>query len=139
MTIALRAGKQKVHSFDPNYDPFKGVQPSPAPRPVMPIDPARLEAIENPRTRVRLKGLTALLKLGLTLPEACSRRGNDISFKFQVVYGYKRRYIPLDAEALDALLHLARLYREEHYGPGILGWKADTARRWLKQVVEEAE
>lgn len=85
--------------------------------------------------RVRLELLLALLAHGMSVPEACACLRRDLDMQHRFVLGYRGRCVTLGAQAVGALGKLDRLQPERKCGfSKLLGWNADTARRWLNQV-----
>ena len=87
-----------------------------------------------PLPRARLELLSALLELGLSVPEACTRTWNDLDRERRFVVGYKQRYVTLGARAVGAVERLERLKPGRRPFERRLGWNADTAGGWLKRV-----
>ena len=140
LTKALRWASVQPVKIDDTYQPFKSVKPTPPRRPPPGAAEGAVEAVDSPLLRAKLRVLFALLTLGLTVPEACTRTWRDLVPEARRLYGYRQRFITLNVEASAALKGLAKFYSKE--GPvsfrfrRILGWEPDTARRWLKRVGE---
>ncbi len=116
------------------YDPFKAVSVTPARR-VYALDPAVLEK-EKPRVALRLELLVALLNLGMSVPEICCCKRDDLDLKYRRLFGYKKRSVKLGAKAVAAYVALTDATPASHLKSWswLLGWNADTARRHLKRV-----
>lgn len=116
------------------YDAFKGVTIGP-PKRVYELDPKRL-AQQKPTVAAKLDLLIALLNLGMSVPEVCSRRRSDLALERRWLYGYKQRIVKLGARAVAAATTLINVTPPVrcHGWTRLLGWNADTARRHLRQV-----
>lgn len=136
LTKALRAMRTLPVKFDPDYHPFAQARPTPVKKPIPEVPKERLAAIASPRTRARLALLLALLTLGMTVPEVCACKWCDVNLKSRFVFGYKKRFVKLGVPAVRAFEQL--LMVQPHVDPKglrwMLGWNADTARRWLNEV-----
>ena len=136
LTKALRAMRTLPVKFDPDYDPFAQARPTPVKKPIPQVPKERLAAIASPRSRARLEVLLALLALEMTIPEVCSRKWHDVNLKRRLLYGYKKRFVTLGAPAVRAFEQLLKV--QPHVKPEgvrwMLGWNADTARRWLNKL-----
>lgn len=136
LTKALNAMRTLPVKFDPHYDPFAQARPTPVKKPLAQVSKEALAAIASPRARARLELLLALLDLGMTIPEICSRKWHDVNLKCRILYGYRQRFVKFGVPAVQAFEQL--LKAQPHVDPkGIgwmLNWNADTARRWLNKV-----
>ena len=139
LTKALQGTQTLPIKLDASYDPFAGVQLSQLRKPPLEVSEGVLETIASPLTRVRLELLLALLALGLTVPEVCTRRWFEVDLKARFVLGYKQRKVHFGVPAALAFERFLRLHKKEppNYAR-VLGWNPDTARRWLKQIKTEA-
>ena len=135
LTKALRGMRTLPIKFDAGYDPFAGVQLSPAKKPLPQVSKAVLKTVTSPLTRARLELLLALLALGLSVPEICTRRWFEVDLKARFLFGYKQRKVHFGVPAVGAFENFLRLHKKEppNYAR-VLGWNPDTARRWLKRV-----
>jgi integrase len=136
LTKALRAMRTLPVKFDPSYDPFAQARPTPVKKPLPKVPKEKLTSIASPHTRARLELLLALLALGMTVPEVCGRKWHDVTLKGRLLYGYRKRFITLGVPAVRAIEQLLKV--QPHVKPEgckwMLGWNADTARRWLNKV-----
>ena len=134
LTKALRGARTLPPAFDESYDPFGSVMPAPTRRPVPSVNPRCLKELP-PLPRVRLEVLLALLAHGLSVPEVCACLQRDLDARRRFLLGYRGRCVTLGARAVGALEELDRLQLKRTGGfVRLLGWNADTARRWLNQV-----
>lgn len=137
LTRALRAARTSPPTFDETYDPFRSVTPKPTRKPVPRVDQDHLKSLP-PLPRARLELLLALLDLGLSIPEVCTRDRRDVDRGRRFVVGYRGRCVTLGARAVGALAELDRLQPKRTGGfDGLLGCNADTARRWLNQARDD--
>jgi hypothetical protein len=136
LTKALHWGCGGQEQPDTTYNPFRDILPAQTEHKPPQIDREKLEAIDDIRTRAKLEALLALLNLGLSVPEACTRYWSDVSIRRRELTRYHRQRIEIHAEAVEALETLwAVLPRScQSANRRIFGWTADTARRWLKGV-----
>ena len=136
LTKALRGARTLPPAFDTTHDPFRSVKPAPRKKPVPTIDQNRLENLP-PLPRAQLELLLALLALGLSIPEVCTRDRRDVDWERRFVLGYRGRCVTLGARAVGALARLDRQQPKQKGGfDRLLGWNADTARHWLNRVRE---
>ena len=135
LTKALRGMRTLPIKFDAGYDPFAGVQLSPAKKPLPQVSKAVLKTVASPLTRTRLELLLALLALGLSILEVCTRRWFEVNLKARFLLGYKQRKIHFGVPAAPAFKKFLRLHKKEppNY-VRVIGWTPDTARRWLRRV-----
>ena len=135
LTRALRGTQTLPIKLDAEYDPFAGVQLSKLTKPVSTASKEVLEQIVSPLIRVRLELLLALLALGLSIPEVCTRRWFEVDLKARFVLGYKQRKVQFGVPAALAFERFLRIHKKEppNYAR-VLGWTPDTARRWLRRV-----
>lgn len=135
LTQALRGARTLPAVFNPDYDPFRSVCPAPTLKPTPYVSPKLLAALE-PRPRARLELLLALLALGMSVPEVCACRWDDVNLAGRFLLGYGKRYVTLSARAVMAFEGLESVQpRRKGYVQRVLAWNADTARRWVKRVV----
>ena len=115
-------------------DPFKDVALLP-PKRIYQLNPALLSQ-QKPLTALRLELLVALLNLGMSIPEICACRRFDFEFKYRRLFGYKKRSVKLGATAMAACTKRidATPSLNERTWLRLLGWNADTARRYLNEV-----
>ena len=73
----------------------------------------------------------ALLKLGLSVPEVCSRSWRDVNLQDRLIVRYKGRCLKYGVEVVAALEGLPP---QRYGGQRLLGWQPDTARAWLRRV-----
>lgn len=139
LTKALRESARLPFNKDPLYHPFRDVRPTPKPLGKRPeVDTTKLEAIygEHLRQRIKLEVLLALLDLGLSVPEACSRRWRDVDLEKCKLVRCSGAKVTLGADAVVALeaqwLKQPEYRRDGYYK--VLAWSPDSARRWLKRV-----
>lgn len=135
LTYALRACKKWPVAFDTSYAPFHNVHLQPIPR--TPADAKQeitLNKVSSPLTRARLELLLALMALGMSLPEVCSRYRQDINVEDRLIVGYRGRVLKYGVVVVTALDTLGALRPRQYGGQRLLGWEPDTARRWLKQL-----
>ncbi len=134
LTKVLRGARTLPPTLDETYDPFGSVKPAPTKKPVPTIDQNRLENLP-PLPCARLELLLALLAHGMSVPEACACLRRDLDVRQRFLLGYHRRCVTLGARAVGALERLDRLQPERKGGfDRLLGWNADTARKWLNQI-----
>ncbi len=136
MTRAVRWAWVIPVGEDPHYRPFEDVQPKPKQRAVPAVDQVKLEALPQDLRRIKLEVLVALLDLGLSVPEACSRKWGSIDPERRTLRRVTGEQVALGVPALEALEALWRAqakYRRDRYFTA-LGWSPDSARRWLKKV-----
>lgn len=138
LTGALRACREHPVVFDPAYTPFKGVFITPPKPTSVSASDVDMGHVISPLARARLELLLALMALGVSLPEVCSRLWMDINLPRRLMVGYKGRTVVLGAEAVAALETLLELRPKLHGGQRVLGWQPATARRWLKEVRRDA-
>jgi len=137
ISCALRACRERPVTFEHGYAPFAGIYLPPLKRSSVGLAAIReleLDVIDSPLARVRLELLLALMALGMSLPEVCSRRWREVNFKDRLLVGYRGRCLRFGVDVvapLDALLALRPLHYD---GQRVLGWQPETAKRWLKQV-----
>lgn len=129
-------GKRGQEQPDTTYDLFKNILPSLTEHKPPQIDRTKLEAIDDIRTRAKLEALLALLDLGLSIPEACTRSWGDVNFERRELTRYHRQRVEISAEAIGALEALLAVMPKTGWPKyrRIFGWSAVTARRWLKLV-----
>lgn len=136
MTRALRWAWLIPVGEDPHYRPFEMVYPKPKQRAVPEVDQVKLEALPEGLRRSKLKVLVALLELGLSVPEACSRKWGAIDPERRTLRRVTGEQVALGVpalEALEALWWAQAKYRRDRYFTA-LGWSPDSARRWLKKI-----
>jgi len=110
MILTRELGSQRsTIKYDPSYDPFKSVRPTPVKKPVPEVSKEALAAIASPRTRARLELLLALLALGMSVPEICSRRWWDVNLKDRRLFGYRKRFVMLGVPAVRAFEQLLKV------------------------------
>lgn len=137
LTQALRGAKSSPPAFDETYNPFRSVTPKLTKKLVPRVDPRRLKSMP-PLPRARLELLLALLGHGMSVPEVCACLRRDLDVRHRFVLGYRGRCVTLGARAVGALERLDRLRPKRTGGfDRLLGWNADTARRWLNQVRDD--
>lgn len=136
LTKALRWGCREEDQATTTYDPFRDILPALTEHQPPQIDRAKLEAIGDIRTRAKLEALIALLDLGLSVPEACTRHWSDVSIERRVLTRYHLKRIEIHAEAIGALKELWKVSTKARQSSAcrVLGWSPDTARRWLKTI-----
>jgi len=136
LTKALHWGSGGQEQPDTTYDPFRAILPSLTEHKPPQIDRIKLEAIDDIRTRAKLEALLALLDLGLSIPEACTRYWSDVGIRRRELTRYHRQRIEIHVEAIRALEALWKVSTKARQSIGcrVLGWSPDTARRWLKVV-----
>ena len=137
LTKALRGMRALPVKFEAAYDPFAGVQLSQVKKPVPQVTKKALEVLPSPLIRGRLELLLALLALGLSIPEVCTRRWFDVDLKSRALLGYRQRRVHFGVPAALAFEQFLRLHKKEppNYAR-VLGWNPDTARQWLKRAGE---
>ena len=135
LTKALRGTQTLPIKFGTAYDPFAGVQLPQAKKPPLEVSEDVLETIASPLMRARLELLLALLALGLSIPEVCTRRWFEVDLKARFVLGYKERKVHFGVPAALAFEQFLRLHKKEppNYAR-VISWTPDTARQWLKRV-----
>ena len=135
LTKALRGTRTLPIKFDARYDPFAGIQLSKLTKPVPTASKEVLEQMVSPLLRARLELLLALLALGLSIPEVCTRRWFEVDLRARFVLGYKERKVQFGVPAALAFERFLRLHKKEppNYAR-VLGWTPNTVRRWLKRV-----
>jgi hypothetical protein len=72
----------------------------------------------------------------MTVPEVCSRKWHNVNLKGRLLYGYSKRCVTFGVpviRAFEQLLEVQRNVKPEG-ARWVLGWNADTARRWLNKV-----
>lgn len=71
----------------------------------------------------------------MSVPEACACIWYDVDAERRFLLGYYKRFVTLGAEAVYALEQLSTLTpkAKRQRMARIIGWNADTARRWLKK------
>jgi len=113
--------------------PFQGLQYPRKPKKKLEIEPEKLQEVANPITRAKLGVLLALLDLGLSIPEACTRTWNDIDKTSLTLKGYHQTF-RMGVPVLEAIEHLTEeTPQAKHYSfQRIMKWKPEAARRWLK-------
>ena len=136
LTSALRACKTWPVAFDQSYAPFSNVYPNTLKRssnhlPSKSDLEVRFSSVTSPLARARLGLLLALMALGMSLPEVCSRRWGDINQADRLIVGYRGRVLKYGVEVVAALETLSALRPQVYAGQRLLGWEANTARRWL--------
>lgn len=136
LTKALRGMRSLPVRFDAKYDPFASVHLAPVEKPLPTISKERLETIPSPLARARLELLLALVALGMSIPEVCACRWFEVDLAHRTVRGYKQRQVRLGAPAVETLSQLLKVQSNPDLKSPkrLLGWNADTVRRWLKQV-----
>ena len=137
MSCALRACRERPVTFEQGYAPFAGIFLPPLKRSsagLEAIPDLQLDVIDSPLARVRLELLLALMALGMSLPEVCSRRWHEVNFKDRLLVGYRGRCLRFGVEVVAPLEALLALRPQRYDGQRVLGWQPETARRWLKQA-----
>ena len=136
LTKALRGARTIPLKEDPTYTPFDGIYPRLEKREHPQIDADFLAALPSPLSRAKLELLAALLDLGMSVPEVCACIWRDVNLESRFLIGYKKRSIQFGVVAVMAFERLLSLSSTKLEGSfqRVLGWNADTARRWLKRV-----
>ena len=135
LTYALRACKVWPVAFDAHYAPFRSVHLQPVKQPSADTKKTlTFEQVDSPLAKARLELLLALMALGLSLPEVCSRYWQDVNTKDRLIVGYRGRVLGYGVAVVTALDTFTALRPRQYGGQRLLGWSADTARRWLKQL-----
>jgi site-specific recombinase XerD len=98
------ATKQRPSNFKHTYDPFRGTVLPKATKQRPEVSPAAIARYGKHRTQARLELLVALLELGMTVPEICSRTWVDVDLEQRRLYGYRQRIISLNRRAYAAVL-----------------------------------
>jgi hypothetical protein len=132
-SAALRAYRSSPGAFDPAYAPFKDVYPTRDQKEPFTTD-IDLTPIASPITKARLELLLALLHLGMSVPEACSRTGMDLNASRRLLVGYRHRTVVLGAQAVTALETLEKLKPSPYRNSQLIGWRPATARKWLRRI-----
>lgn len=135
LTYALRACKKWPVAFDTSYAPFRNVYLQPVTQTSANTkQEITLDKVSSPLTRARLELLLALMALGMSLPEVCSRYWQDVNVKDRLIVGYRGRVHKYGVTVVTALDTFVALRPRQYGGQRLLGWEADTARRWLKRL-----
>ena len=129
----LRAYRSQPVAFDPSYQPFKNVLPPRDKQQVLATE-LDLSALTSAKYRAKLGLLLALLDLGMSLPEACTRAWQDLDFLSRRLVGYRQRTVILGVEVLSALEELETFRPKRHGSQKLIGWTPATARKWLNRV-----
>ncbi|CAA9582593.1 MAG: hypothetical protein AVDCRST_MAG86-3016 [uncultured Truepera sp.] len=132
LTYALRACRKHPVVLAHDHAPFKGVHPTPVKRSLpVSVEVADLSTMASPQARAKLELLLALIKLGLSVPEVCSRSWRNVNLQDRLIVGYRGRCLKFGVEVVAALEGLPP---PRYGGQRLLGWQPDAARRWLRRV-----
>ena len=139
LTYALRACRTWPVAFNQSYAPFSNLYPSTLRQPSYHLPSKddlelRFSSVTSPLARARLELLLALMALGMSLPEVCSRRWGDINQADRLIVGYRGRVLKYGVEVITALAARSTLKPLRYKGERVLGWTAATARGWLRRL-----
>lgn len=130
----------KVHPREAStYDPFKGLKSlkehTARAKRVYDLSEAQLASLKLPKAKeVKLRLLIALVNLGMTIPEVCSRTWANLILAEQFLEGYHQRQLRLGQQAQFALQQFKKYYPPQKSFYQLIPWSAETARKWVKRV-----